>query len=84
MPNEANEVHQHPITTPQALEPPSGNVGMAGGAGLASSCDGSLALFSPCEPSSVCILSEAIEADILTVVGSWYRPEERWSKGCRI
>lgn len=71
MPNEANEVHQHPITTPQALEPPSGKVGITGRAGLGSSCGMSLMLLSFCEPSSVCILSEVSEADMLTVVGSW-------------
>jgi hypothetical protein len=73
MPKEANEVHQHPITTPQALAPPSGKVGMTGGAGLASSsCGRSLMLFPPGEPSSARVLSEVREADMLTVVGGWF------------
>ena len=70
MPKEANEVHQHPITTPQALEPPSEKVGMTDGADLAcSSCGRLLRLCSPCEPSLVRVWSELREVDMLTVVG---------------
>jgi len=63
MPKEANEVHQHPITTPHACEPPSGKVGMAGAAGLASSCCSSLStLLTGWETALLGILSDMTAA----------------------
>lgn len=49
---------------------------MAGGAGLTSSCGRPLTLFSACEASSLCFLSEVSEADMLTTVRSEDTPED--------
>lgn len=61
-------MHQHPITTPQAVAPPSGKVGAAGDADLTSAwgrslpmlCVGCLSVFSAgCRPMSLCMAGEA-------------------------